>query len=618
MRVPCGQTGCQLAASSSSLNFSNIGGEQTITITANSNWTIGTPSAAWLKVSAVAGSNLLRVQVDANASAQVRTASVALSCAGSRIVIQVSQNPSSTGGGGGTPPWAEPVPSLLSHTVAVLRNVNAEISGNPLQIGDYLGFFYKANNGNLVIAGKRKWEDKNTLITVYGDDPSTPNEQEGFKDGETFVLRIWRAADQQVYDVTAEYLDLGTPVGNTVVDAKEKFKNQAVSAIGKIKSGGNATHDILLKKGWNLVSSKVSPSTPDMELVFQPIIDQIQLVKSISASFVPGFSNDLGNWDILQGYFVKAKNDVLLSIPGLKIDPNQVAIPLREGWQIVPYFCEGNRPVGEIFADPTLGITAVKSLTNTYIPGFSSADEICMQPGQAFQVQVRNGTKRQLYLNCNGATCTALRNPVSPELRGNEQQAITAHNASILFYKELLTRLPLESIVEVFDQQGTKRGYQVFSGQNLQVLIWGDDPYTSEKDGLLENELFKIHFKTPDGNLLSLEDLNIILPSFRYHTNDLVWAKLGQAKAVKSHSKVLIAPNPTQQNTMLYLELAQASQVNISITDIQGRLIQPNRKLELSNGRHREALYLNDAKPGVYLVKVTFADYSQTLRLIIQ
>ncbi|WP_373548274.1 pre-peptidase C-terminal domain-containing protein [Haliscomenobacter sp.] len=619
VRIPCGQQSCQLSVSPSTLNFSKTGGEQTVTVTANSTWNVATPSVSWLRVTTLLGTNLLRIQVDPNNSTQARSGTVSLSCSGNRVSIQINQEAGGSGGtGGGTPPWGEPTSSLLSHTVAVLRNVDAEVGGNPLQVGDYFGFFYKASNGTLVIAGKKIWEDKNTLITVNGDDPSTPNEQEGFKDGEVLVLKVWRAADQQVYDVNADYLSIGTAIGNAFVDATDKFKNQALSAIGKLRSGNNATHDILLKKGWNLISSKVTPQAPDMEVVFQPIIDQIQLVKSISASFVPGFSNDLGNWDILQGYFVKAKNDVTLSIPGSRIDPNQVSIPLREGWQIVPYFCDVNRPVGEIFSDPALGITAVKSLTNTYIPGFSSPDEICMQPGQAFQVQIRNGTKRQLLLNCGGATCTALRDPIVPELRGDEAQVITAHNASILFYKELLTQLPIESVVKVWDKQGVLRGQQTFTGQNLQVIIWGDDPYTREKDGLWENEAFEVHFVTPDGSTLKLEDLNVSLPSLTYRTNDLIWAKTSRVSLPLLRSKVLLAPNPTQESTWLHLDLIQSSQVIIAVTDVQGRLIRPELKLKLDKGRHKEELQLADINPGVYLVKVTFADYSQTHRLIIQ
>ncbi len=621
VRIPCGQAPCQLTVNPSTLQFTQIGGEQSVTVTSNATWVVNTPSENWIQATVVSGTSTMRVQVSPNNSAQTRSATLTLTCGGTLGKITVTQAAGSGGTGGGTPPWDEPQISSVSHTVAILRDVQSQIGNATLESGDYIGFFYKASNGNLVIAGKRKWEARNSLITVYGDDPSSPT-QEGFKDGEVFNIKVWKASEGKEYDVVPEYLPLGTLIGNAIIDAQEKFRNQAVSGIGKLSAGTSGiVYDILLKRGWNLISSKATPSKPDMEEVFSPIVNDIELVKSISASYVPGFDNALGNWDIQQGYFVKAKKDVTLSIEGTKINPGAVSLPLRDGWQILPYFCDDNRPVGEIFADPTLGVTIVKSLTSTYVPGFSDDDAICMKPGQGYQVLIKNGIKRQLTLNCVGTTCTTpLRDNVLPELRGSElaHQSVTAHNASLLFYKHLLSNLPLDSKVKVYDSQGVLRGMETYNGKNLQVLIWGDDPHTTHKDGLMEQEKFQVLFVTNQGQEISLKELGLELPSYEYRTNDLIWAIKVQPKLFFPKAKVNLYPNPTQANTWLELELDYSGEVLVNVMDIQGRLIQPALKLQVNKGIYREQLNTNSLKPGVYMVQVTFKDQRLTHRLIIQ
>ena len=98
------------------------------------------------------------------------------------------------------------------------------------------------------------------------------------------------------------------------------------------QNGG--TQSITLNQGWNLASSYVETTNPDMALIVNPIIDQLVIVKDYTGmAFLPEWSyNGIGEWKNEEGYQIKVTENVVLNITGTFVEPELTPITLIEGW----------------------------------------------------------------------------------------------------------------------------------------------------------------------------------------------------------------------------------------------------------------------------------------------
>ncbi len=86
--------------------------------------------------------------------------------------------------------------------LAVPAGINPTISGVPLAPGDEIGVF-GASSG--VCGGAGVWTGFNLVITLWGDDPLTP-ELDGLEDAEGLSYRVWReGTDTEYSDVSVSY-----------------------------------------------------------------------------------------------------------------------------------------------------------------------------------------------------------------------------------------------------------------------------------------------------------------------------------------------------------------------------------------------------------------------------
>jgi N-acetylmuramoyl-L-alanine amidase len=85
-------------------------------------------------------------------------------------------------------------------TVGIPLSAQPSVNGVPLEIGDEIGAFTPAG----LCVGAVVWEQKNTALTVWGDDEMT-QEVDGIKPGEQISYRIWKRSTDREYQATATY-----------------------------------------------------------------------------------------------------------------------------------------------------------------------------------------------------------------------------------------------------------------------------------------------------------------------------------------------------------------------------------------------------------------------------
>ncbi len=104
------------------------------------------------------------------------------------------------------------------------------------------------------------------------------------------------------------------------------------------------SNKIYLSRGWNIISINMIPNNLNIATLFEPLIVPGFLVKVQDESgnslenwgVFGGWTNNIGNVSLIEGYKVKVKLDYTLEIMGASpVLPFQ--IPLKTGWNIIGY-----------------------------------------------------------------------------------------------------------------------------------------------------------------------------------------------------------------------------------------------------------------------------------------
>lgn len=586
-----------------------LAGQFSVNVASTLAWKVSA-DASWLSPTPTQGASSASISINysANPNNTVRIGTLTFSSGKLTQTVKVTQ--AGNTGGNSTPPWGDPIPSIVVHTVAITSNLQSEINGQPLVAGDYIGFFFKVN-GEFKIAGLSKWEAKNTLIEVFGDEAGTST-VEGYRNGETFLVKIWRAAEQNEYDVQAVFSPIGTPIGGLSTNATNLFKDQALSAIASLRSNSLQTMVIPLVKGWNLISANVIPKALAMDSVFLEIMPYLEQVRSIDKAFIPQFANAIGNWNYQEGYLVKVREATDLRITGRKVSAAETKVPLKEGWQYIAYLCDQSQTVGQVFAAFDKDVATIRDISKSYVPNFNQGDVICMRLGQGYKVKGNAGLNKELIFNCSTSNCTS---PFAPdELEKADGLSITDNSAMLLFPRSIMSQVQPGWAINAYDAQGRLCGRSMYRDANLVMTIWGDDLSSTKKEGLQKGEPFSILVEDEKGQLFEPSEVGILERSWRYLPNELYWMESPRA----SNHEIKISPNPTDQWASLQLKLAHPTSCQWSLFDLQGKLLSKGEQKNLERGAHQETIDCSQFAAGTYLLKVQLNDQVWNQKIVVQ
>jgi hypothetical protein len=132
-------------------------------------------------------------------------------------------------------------PTNVSHTILLPSGLLSEVAGQPLNIGDFIGVFYK-NQDKEWLAGYGAWTGSASSFKVFGDDTQTSNVKEGLSVGESFILKVWQFRSNKIYVLRADYAPMGT---QGVVISADKFVNGGISMITKLTGTNTSIPSIL-------------------------------------------------------------------------------------------------------------------------------------------------------------------------------------------------------------------------------------------------------------------------------------------------------------------------------------------------------------------------------------
>lgn len=146
--------------------------------------------------------------------------------------------------------------------------------------------------------------------------------------------------------------------------------------------------NILLKAGWNLISTNVIPDNLNIVNVFESVTSNIKLVKNgVGEIYDPIWEiNTIGDLNIDDGYMVYALNSCILTVAGTEVIPENHTIYLSEGWNLISYL--RNSPISaSIFSQLGNSLIVVKNrLGQIYDPKWGVNTIGDLIPGQGYWI----------------------------------------------------------------------------------------------------------------------------------------------------------------------------------------------------------------------------------------
>ncbi len=113
------------------------------------------------------------------------------------------------------------------------------------------------------------------------------------------------------------------------------YENDAYECISW--SGVTTYQNLEIPEGWSGISTRIIPVEPEIETMFQPIASELVILYNLTGFYWPGENiNELGDWNTLSGYVIKATSDVLMTVDGTENPTNTVE--LSAGWNLIPVF----------------------------------------------------------------------------------------------------------------------------------------------------------------------------------------------------------------------------------------------------------------------------------------
>jgi hypothetical protein len=154
-----------------------------------------------------------------------------------------------------------------------------------------------------------------------------------------------------------------------------------------------ATAAFTLQSGWNMVSSHVQPGNPAVSSVLAGIVDEVVLMKNGDGQvYWPAFGiNEIGDWDVTDGYQIYMSNPTALAITGTAVDPSATPIPLIAGWNMAAYLLGSPLAIDQALASIDGALYLAKNGDGqVYWPAFGVNQIGEMQPGQGYQLYMSN------------------------------------------------------------------------------------------------------------------------------------------------------------------------------------------------------------------------------------
>ncbi|MBN1351516.1 hypothetical protein JXJ21_19035 [candidate division KSB1 bacterium] len=162
-----------------------------------------------------------------------------------------------------------------------------------------------------------------------------------------------------------------------------------INAGSPIPGIGNIVNASLnLNRGWNMVSFNVIPVDLNVDVVMQPVVDKLVIMKNGDGqAYIPQYGiNVIGQIDIEEGYQMYLTDQAALPVTGFEAAPG-TTIDLSRGWSLIGYPLDQSMDIRKVLEGIWDKIGLIKNgMGQVVIPAYDIMQFTQMVPGQAYQL----------------------------------------------------------------------------------------------------------------------------------------------------------------------------------------------------------------------------------------
>jgi hypothetical protein len=411
--------------------------------------------------------------------------------------------------------------------------------------------------------------------------------------------------DPTVLDRVARYMERLSPGGNW-----ERFFVEQ-SHEDTTRQAELVQQTISLHAGWNLVSLRVHPIEPALDVLLASIRDRLILVKDkYGRVYSPELGvNQIGNWDWQQAYMILVSAATSLTVSGTPVEVS-TPIALEAGWNLIPYWPAQALPVQEALGSLGSALVLVKDVEGRlYFPEYGVQDLSMLEPGQGYKVYVQQAITLQ-YPHQRSAK--------------HEQPTRSALNNGVGLLSSVLVvkGVPEGSVLEVRTLSGKKVGEATAQKEWAVVVIWGDEPLTTMKEGAQSGEALELWWHGVEGmhrlqvqavvDLLRGEAAQAALT----FAPDQVWqvSVTGLPTAFKLENPY---PNPVATTATFTYVLPEAVWVRLEVYDVLGRRVATLVDEQQAAGTHRVVFNAQQLAGGAYFYQLQAGSHQSAGKMVV-
>lgn len=379
-----------------------------------------------------------------------------------------------------------------------------------------------------------------------------------------------------------------------------------------------ATQNINLEEGWNIFSTYIIPEDPSLETVLSEINDHIVIVKDFQGlAYLPEWNfNAIGNLNNAQGYQAKLNQTMVLSVDGEMVAPENLSIPINQGWNIISYTRQEPANASLVLEEISNEIIIVKDyLGNAYLPTWDFNGIGNMAAGKGYQVKAENAISLN-YIS-NDATYKT------------EETLWTDNKSQLLDFNKntgsnMHIVIPMESWsmevkqadeIHIYDAENALVGAAKITLPTTVVCVWGNDDTTTEKEGLFIHENWTAkHWSKATNRWQEIEIIHEGDPIYAQNTVLVAHQILNNNNTVKCQLFHAV-PNPANKQSIIRIYFNESMDYSLELYDIIGKRVKTISSGKADAGYHEYKIELNDLSSGSYFYRLKTEHESYTKRL---
>ena len=500
------------------------------------------------------------------------------------------------------------------------------LDGEPVDINDEVGIFDE--NGTELVGVYHveselvSWNATNQDLSAYSSITSAGSD--GYSVGNEYSFKLYDASTGAIVSYPTVSLSdpnsTGAHLGNVFPSGQSPF------SFATLEFRAEETQTISLETGFQMISTNLE--MPDMDMAYMMNnnlgfgTNRLDYVKNIEGKkyvdLGAGWTNNIGNWNVTEGYLVKMSNTDVLELTGTPVNP-QTEIELVQGYNLVSYLPETAMDAATAFASIQSELEFVRNSEGKHYwdnPGSWVNNIGDAKPGEGYFIKTSaattlvypsakstntaSGDDKPEHFNFEGGDATY---PVytiyieSDKLEAGDEVAAFDGEKMVGATKIENPRDITSNDLNLFSVISSGEGYT--AGNQITFKVWS--PRTNE-----EYTNIDVEYLNPNGDA----HIESTFPEGEGHYS-MIKATVTELDVPELEEAVVnVYPNPATNNLFIQTE---NDMTQIRVLNATGQVImtkQVNAK--------EFTLNVNGMDAGIYILQTTFENRQSSLRFAVQ